>query len=243
MHPVEALKVRVLELKETIPSREAIQRALVTEGHPEGLVEAAIEVAFADVREAKEAAAQKKDEQDRRRLISEVLGVALLSQVEDAGVGVARGAAHAESGFLSLAFSALIGVAVGGAVAMLPQPWALPVGVLLIGAGIFAGAKAGQAWGERGVILVVCTEGLVEVSGQGGVSTHGWHQVAIEDRARKTYEDDQGRHRKTVHEAAVRLADGRRIQFKGQGRAVAVFSAALASQFAANARKPRRKVV
>lgn len=237
MHPVEALKARVLEMKETILSKGAIRQALIKEGHAEGLVDAAIEVAFAGRLEAREAAAQKDDEQERRSSIAQVLGSPLLTKVERAGAGAPRGAARVSDGFVRHVVTASVGLSLAVGVATLPKSWAIPVALLLLGGGLFAGFKASQAWPKRGLTLVVCTEGLVEVSPDGELSTHDWDGVVILNRSRRNYEDDQGRHRKTTHVIGLSLPDGRRFNVSGDDRGTAVFSAALASQAAASERR------
>tara|TARA_R110002072_G_scaffold297438_1_gene470290 strand:+ start:207 stop:944 length:738 start_codon:yes stop_codon:yes gene_type:complete len=239
MHPVEALKKRVLAALKDQPSRDVIRRTLVAEGHPEGLVSAAIELAFQERQVRAERQRGMADESSRRGMVAKLAGPAVVHKIDDEDFGDIRGGARAHTPYVMAAITALLCFGIGVAVPVLLQIHvAYAAGVALVLAGCFTVRTTLRAFEQRGTILVVCTEGLVEVTRGGRIRGHSWSKVTLVERGRRSPGDNGNTYSeevRTIHSVKLKIGE-RSFDVQGMSRDVALFSAALSSQIDAYAR-------
>jgi len=239
MHPVEAMKKRVLVALKDQPSRDVIRRTLVAEGHPEGLVSAAIELAFQERQVRAERQRGMADESSRRGMVAKLAGSAIVHTIDDEDFGDIRGGARAHCPYIMGGITALLCFGIGVAVpVMLQIHVAYAVGVVLLLAGCFTVRTTLRAFQQRGTILVVCTEGLVEVTRSGRIRGHSWSKITLLERGRRTpgsNNDSYSEEVTTIHSVKLKI-DERTFDVQGTSRDVALFSAALSSQIDAYAR-------
>ena len=213
MRPAEALKAKVQELLRTTPSRTAIRSKLLEAGHPDALVEAALDAAFAERRVQANARAEARARAELLEQARELLGTERLRRAEEAGLGPLRAAATSGASWLGSALVAGAAMALG--VALLFDPDARALGGLLLALGAIPAYSAWARYLECQVALAVCRDGVVEYRA-GDAHAHRWSDVDEVRIERVSVFDDRGEFDRTICTTELRLG-GRPVRLSGDG--------------------------